>query len=498
MKIRNLLLILLALCMLLPCLAACKKDDKEKETQAPNNNQEPIQETDENPNLPAFELGREFTILGRVYNNGSEPYLYKYSEIEDTKEAGEPVNAAVVERNQFIEEKYQTAIVYQKENPSVIVSKLSNSITAGDTTYDACMPMLADAPLAAANGLLYEFGQLEDIDTNKSYWMKRVYDSLSIGGYNFYCPGDINLSAYNTVQTVFFNKVMFKNLNLENTHGNIYSLVKEGKWTVETMAAMGEVAGYDKNEDGVTADDTFGIVSSTMIWEPLFYTSGMKIITKDDNDLPTLSGLTDNTNQLYDIIEDIVELMGKDWTATITARLGFKGPAKFKAEEALFWVECMYGQYELLNMTSDYGIVPAPVWNEGDTYIANIHPNFTSAMCVPIKADSAVSGAILEDMSYYSQQIIIPEYYERIIHLRNLRDDESYEMLDIIYGNISVDMALALGANLTIDSDIRDLVGNTATDKIASTLSGKVSSYKGYLDTIVKAICKEGAKQYGY
>ena len=491
MSFKKILLLLLAVCMVIPTLAACKKDPAgtENETQE---NVNLFEDDDNNPNLdPIDGQGREFRVLARIYNDS---YLFKYSEVEDTGEEGEPVNAAVVKRNQAIESKYNVGFIITKKNPSEIVPALDKDAKAGLHSYDMATPIMNTAILAGCNGLLTEWGQIPFVNETKDYWMGELYDRTTIGGYHFYCPGDLNISAYNTVQVVFFNKQMHKNLELDN----IYDLVKADQWTVEAMTAMAKTAGKDVNGESGTVDGTYGLVSAVMVWEPLFYNTGLTLITKDEDDLPSMSALDNNKEFLFNTIEDIVKLMNDKNTAGITSQIGFMGPEKFRSGGALFWVECLYGQFELTNLTTDYGIIPIPTWNAGDEFIANTHSGFSTVSCVPLGvSDPELTGSILEDMAYYSQQIVIPEYYEKTIHLRGVRDSESYEMLDIIFEHIVVDLALVM-SSLTIGSDIRDILGNNAVDTIASRLSGNKDLYEGMIKDIVKTFCSAGAKQYGY
>ncbi len=487
---KKILLLLLIVCMVLPLLAGCDQDTDPHEEQT----KEIEVDTGDpnNPNLTPINANREFIIMGRNYG---DDYLFKYSEIEDTGEKDERVNQSVVSRNYLIEDKYNMEIGFIGMGQTDQIAYLSQDILSGAHEIDLVMPVLQYANNMAASGYLTEWGLIPYVDETKPYWMTHLFENTSIGGYHFYACGDLNLSAYNTVQVVFFNKNMHKDLSLPD----IYSLAKEHKWTLEAMETMAATAGKDVTGDGVkTADDVYGIVSATMVWQPLLYSSGTLLVTKDANDIPTLSGITTDTDRIYALIEDIVELMNKNNTAGVTNAVPMSGKAKFGGGEALFWIECIYGQYELLEMEQDYGIVPAPLWNEGDEYTSNIHTLFTTCSAVPYDVkDLNLSGSVLEDMAYYSSVVVIPEYYEKIIHLRNLRDDESYEMLDIIYENIIVDIAMMM-PQLTIDTTLRAMVEQNKTDAIASALKNNAAQWSAVINSIATGFTTQGASQYGY
>ena len=191
-------------------------------------------------------------------------------------------------------------------------------------------------------------------------------------------------------------------------------------------------------------------------------------------------------------------MMNTHNAAAITGAIGLSGGNAFKSGQSLFWIECVYGQFKLRDMESDYGMVPIPVWNAGDPYIANIHTGFTSVCAVPSQFSEErlnFVGSVLEDMAYYSMKFVIPEYYEKLILLKGSRDEETFEMLGIIYQTIIVDLALVL-TNITLDSDLREILELNKTSEIASTLKGNLPAYESVLKEVIKAFCKEGARYY--
>lgn len=501
MNLRRFLILILAILTVLPLLAACTTPDNPdtETTEQQETEQEtlPPGEIDENPNLAAIDGGnREFHFL--VRKPGVE-FTYKYSEILDD-ESGDTVNLEVIDRNYLIEDKYNVVITAEPITTSA-VTKLDTAFKGGDTTYDIAMPMLEQAFLASCKGLLTEWDKIPFVDIDKSYWRRDVYDATTISGFNFYGIGDQNFSAYNTTPVMFFNKEMHKNLGFDN----LYEMVEAGTWTQAAMQEMATVATVDGNGDGMgetgaLTDDIYGLVSGPFVWQPFFYASGMTLVAKDANDIPSLSAITDESERTIDIIEDITLLMNDHARAGLTTKIGYSGKGfdKFKEDGCLFYVECIYGQFQITDMESEYGILPIPVWEEGDEYTSYIHASHSSVSCVPIQVkDLNLSGSIMEDMAYHSQQMIIPEFYEDLIKLRGSRDAESYEMLEIIFGNIILDIGQVMkGASLSIDNDVRAIVGDNKPDVIASTFQDNKEAYKTVIDQLVGFFATEGAKQY--
>ena len=491
MKLQRLLLLILALTMVLTLFAACKKDGEGEITG--DDEVATVEDTDENPNLaPINGEGRDFNIFCR---EGGKEYLYKYDEVRDTEDYGDAVNVSVCERNYFIEEKYNVVITTTTTTFNMTES-VEKDIAAGLKSYDIIMPMVEHGFFMACNGYLTEWDNIPFVDETKSYWMTHVYDATSIGGYQFMLPGALNLSAYNTVQVMFFNKQMHNDLGLEN----IYDLVKEKKWTQEVMYGMAERATSDLDGGGMGTEDQYGVVSGSVCWQSYYYASGKTMVTKDENDLPVLTSLGDNISTTYDMISYIVTNMNDNSKAGTSNLIGWSGavPEHFAANKCLFFIEGIYGQYKILDMENDYGIVPVATWEEGANYYSFIHATHSSVSAIPyFVKDLTLSGSILEDLMYYSDVMVIPTYYEDVIHTRNVRDTESYEMLDIIFENIIIDLAQVMkSTGLTIDNDIRGFIDTNSTDTISSTLGGNKAVYESVINLLATAFTSEGAKQY--
>ena len=493
MKLRQIIIFGLILLMVLPLLAACNRDDDTPKETLPPVDQNPIINTDENPNLAAIDGGgREFHFLVRKPN---AEFTYKYSEILDDM-SGAEVNEDVVERNSLIEEKYNVIITATPVTNNM-VAEVDQKQFAGDTAYDIIMPMIENAFMMACKGLLTEWDKIPFVNVEKSYWRKDIYDATTVGGYQFFAVGDQNFSAYNTVPVMFFNKVMHTNLGLNN----LYNMVKEGTWTQAAMQEMATIAtSIDPDGNGTAQTDIYGLVSGPFVWQPFFYASGMTLVAKDENDVPSLSAITTSSETTIDIIEDIVGLMNDNSRAGLTTEIGYSGRGfeKFAEGGCLFYVECIYGQFQLTNMEADYGILPMPVWNEGDKYTSYIHASHSSVTALPLLVkDPKLSGSIMEDMAYYSKQLIVPTFYEDLIQHRNVRDAESFEMLGIIFDNIILDLGQVMKtAGLEIDNDVRGFVSNDSPDVIASTFAEKMSAYKYVVEFLTGAYTTEGAKQY--
>ena len=83
-----------------------------------------------------------------------------------------------------------------------------------------------------------------------------------------------------------------------------------------------------------------------------------------------------------------------------------------------------------------------------------------SALCIPNNAtDYTELGYIIESLAAESKNTVTPAYYEKNLKYQSLTDDESGEMLDIIFATRSFDLGTVfdwggiLGHYMKIDTD---------------------------------------------
>ena len=104
--------------------------------------------------------------------------------------------------------------------------------------------------------------------------------------------------------------------------------------------------------------------------------------------------------------------------------------------------------------------------------------------------DPDLAGRILEDAAYWSEQILKPAYYDTTLKGKISRDNESGEMLDIIYSKINLDLALLI-PDLPIDNTMREILIKNNTDFV-STIEKQMSKCDKTVDKFVQKITDLG------
>jgi hypothetical protein len=96
--------------------------------------------------------------------------------------------------------------------------------------------------------------------------------------------------------------------------------------------------------------------------------------------------------------------------------------------------------------TLDFGILPYPKYNEEqESYGSYVGASYSAMLCVewilPEDKEEFV-GTVIESLAYDSKRLVTPEYYEQTLKGRYLKDEESWEMLDIIFAQRCFDVGM--------------------------------------------------------
>jgi len=401
-------------------------------------------ETDENagepriePELPDMDFGGyKFTFLTLLYDGddwvGDKPFELVAEEIT----GGDPINDAVFKRNMKIMEKFNIDVEMTALPDHA--AALKRAVGAGDPIYDAAVMFNNDVPGIVTNGALTNVDELKFIDLSKPWWDPAV-NSTSVANKNFLMAGDLLILDNEATNAVLFNKGLMADLGLELP----YDLVKGGKWTMDVFNDYIKGASKDLNGDGkmAWADDQWGFVAFNDTLHALFVAGGGTLALKDGGDIPYMT-LTSPRNlsvmdKVFDIMYNKDEVLNvqsdvsnsNDWSAA------FYG--SFEENRALFLWARLRVVEKYRGMESDFGILPLPKFDEGQDKYHSVVNSYTGVLLgVPKSAENLDRvGIILEALSAESKYTLRPAYYDVVLQRKYTRDEESSEMLDIIFGN---------------------------------------------------------------
>jgi len=383
----------------------------------------------------------------RVLVNGDAFGDYRSREFFAAEETGDVINDAVYKRNVTAEEKYHFTLEIFGDttgsNPAQIIA--SKTIKAGDDAYDLVMPYMTidgSAGLAQQN-LIMDLKTLPGLTLENPWWDQRANEQLSIGGKLFFTTGDISivLSSYCTFG-VLFNKSLIRDNGLDNP----YTLVQNGGWTIDKMYEMAKSITQDINGDGIlNHEDQWGVLSELNASNGMFFSSGEHIVSKDAEGYPEITMYNPRSVSIMDKAFDFLQDKNTVIFAN-TMKVGsvWEYATKIMAEgRALFRTCALVGVEELRAAELDFGVIPYPKYDKAQIGYNNLVSTIcVPGVCVPATVQNPETvGAIIEILCRGASSTIVPAYFEQTLYNRLVRDDESYDMLKLVFSTRVYDLA---------------------------------------------------------
>lgn len=450
-KLKRITAVLIALLMLVPTLASCS-DNTPAETKETTSQQESSQtaestdasadesETEDErikPNIPeSADFGGDTITFLHWYNTAWTETVRQSRDIYAEGITGEAINDAVYNRNVKIEDAYKVKIALQLEQSTDIASMVGQQVTAGDSTYDVVYQILSAAPALIQKSYFHNLFNVPNIDLEKPWWDQNSISSLSTMGILPLVSTSINVNDKDATAALAFNKTIAENNQLED----LYTLVREGKWTYDKLTEMAEATYNDSNGDGtMTPDDVYGFLGGRDVIDSLYHGSGSQFITKNENDEFVF---TFGTERDVDVISKGIDIVNSSWYFNHHA---WKDQSDilyrqiFETGHGLFFWMRLDDVTNMRAGDADFGIIPIPKYEEAqDKYYSLVSQHTTGLMSIPITCagdELSEVGMVLEALAAESHYTLIPEYIETSLKTKNSRDAESADMLDIILGN---------------------------------------------------------------
>jgi hypothetical protein len=387
--------------------------------------------------------GREFRVLG--YEQTSRTQFSNF-EIYSEGENGDVVNDAIFRRNSQVEEKYNVKIVQFLNNsqPSYDICNadhIRKTVLAQEDLYDLTFTTICSYGTLAREGFLYDLNNINYIDFSKNYWNPEVNKALSFDNRLFFTSSDFSLRDKSRAYILLYNRDMANEYKL----GNPVELVNNGTWTIDVMTKWSKSVANDLNGNGAVDDqDQFGLaMDSYNAFATLMAACGNIMLTKNSSDKFVL---TMNNEHTVNSIDKILELVGvpseaifcNDWNGKVDYDHWSVASKSFKSGRSLF-ITCF--PHSLKGYSADcnfeYGIIPYPKYDEKQEKYYTMADDFCMLFSIPISNPNPdFTGFMLEALSYASTNTSLKAYYEISCKTKYTYDEDSANMLDLIFSNI--------------------------------------------------------------
>jgi len=351
------------------------------------------------------------------------------------------VREAVFERNVMVEELLNVKLKHtDMDGFSSGSDAFSNAIRTSamtDGMYDIVSPTQSFGNPLIAEGIYVDLTQLEYLDMSETYWHDGYNEQAKINGKLYTAITDYDMDAISQLQVIFMNKqylTAFGKL-LEDP----YTLVKDGKWTLDKMLQLSKVVTVDADSNGIWNDyDQYGWSLNHDTFSPMAASTGVNLITKDGEDyfftLADERSISVFEKMSTAINENTIRFTMTDKTAS--ENLFLQGRAMFNSSS-------LGGAVRFKALDIDYGILPTPKYSEEDEYRVGCNGMAILGITTGMSEEKLTrASAVLQALSYYSHTYVVPAYFETCLRAQAAQDVETYEMLGIIRESSYFDLAL--------------------------------------------------------
>ncbi|OGO87038.1 MAG: hypothetical protein A2Y15_08115 [Clostridiales bacterium GWF2_36_10] len=423
--------------------------------------------------------GRNFNILLMGPKAGT------YQSEDFTTESvlyGDLLNDAVAQRNAKIEETYNVKIVPIRSD--TVDADIRNDVTADTGAFDAVMPYLPACAKYAQEGYLYDLTELENIDLSAPWWDQNANEAFSVGNKLYFTTGDITILNKVCTPSILFNKAMIDDYNLDNP----YELVNKNEWTFDKMVEMAKaITTVNVPEDPTSKENTYGMLAAYGNALQFYGGAGETLCGKDADDKPYLTiGSEKSISVAQKILSTLQEgnwvvnhedFPDKNWDTSF---------ATFLEGRALFRPSAFSATTKARQRSEiEFGILPTPLFDEAqEDYKSYSGTGQIAGLAIPISCpDIDFSSYMVEVCAAEAKNTITPAYYDVNLKYRDARDDESVEMLDIIFDNIVYDVGEVYNFG-KVRGLLGDLMTNNSTN-IASELEAIQSAVQTEIDQTI-------------
>ncbi len=430
------------------------------------------------PDIAAKDCGgRDLNILYASGTSYRAHELYFFSDGEN----GDTLNDAVYKRNLTVEDKLNIKIKgITLGDITTIYPAIQKSVMAGSPDYDLSLTHTYEGiSWMIGEQLLYNWNAIESVNMSKNYWNQNMNETLAVNGVlpvvkSEYMPPEVFV--------ILFNKKLQDDYQLDD----YYQVVKDGKWTLDYFVnEVGKVSD-DLNGDGqYDINDRYGLAAMLDAdFQAFFNGCNFYAVSKDDEGKLVINQPTEKFVDMYSKLYSLVY----DGHSTYTYRfsqLGTDKEMKFENGQALFYIGNSNDIDLLRSMDADFGILPFPKYDEQQENYRTL--SMSGFIAMPASAgDKEFSGLATEYLSYYSAEMFMPVFYDTLLGTKYVRDNESSEMLDIIFENIVFDPAMVYGAYNEISYSAMNLLVNKNKD-VMSYFKARTNSNQKVYDKVYES-----------
>lgn len=486
-KLKTFVSLMLTALILSSCSESAVKDVTSDDTASEKTGADESQsETEDETEYKAFSEIEVEKFGGRTLSLMASPNDERQIDIVVEEMNGSTLNDAIYQRNKAMEDIFDITMNCVANVDCYVGQIVDKNVLSGSKEYDFYFGNIVDDTVGyMLKGDFLDINKLAEVDLSNQWWDQTARTGLSIGNKNFLVTGDISPTSLLGSEAILFNKQLFDNYGIDEP----YDMVFEGTWTLDAMASLMDKMNIDIDGDGVISTDKD--LLSYVGWSPdcccaLFYGAGGYYSEKDENDYPFISY---DQEKIVNIFEKISKI-----TNHANAFLGTGGATEhvelfniFNEGRAFlcgiqFWKVDLF----LREMEDDYGILPEPKYDETQAEYSTGLNDHVPMIIVPVniaEADMPFVGKMIEAMGAYNFDNVTPVMYDVIAGSRNVRDEKSAEIVNIIIRNRAYDYELYMYSDFS-----QTIIVTNKCENVVSFLQTSAKVASKVMEKNVKAL----------
>ena len=376
---------------------------------------------------------------------------------------GELIKDAVIQRQDYIEQFLNIDFNLVETqggygNMEGYAAEIESASGAG-TPYDLALAYNLIPPVVAAKGLSRDLAESENLnllETEKPYWGKEIKKEIMIGGRIFWMSDNSSWNNIRNMLCMYVNTEYFSRVNEGATKEDLYALVENGNWTIQSLLTLIQDAYENTNTEGDGAEgaddlDSYGLqAAESAAWlDNWVYAAGFrytKLNAKGTYDW------TLGDQSMIDFIDYWQETIHND--ADIDKQDGTQYKM-FLEGRSMFSLSTI-GMNEQ-NPEIEYTVLPLPLYdsNVKNTY-STPFSNTYSSWLIPKAAKTEAferSATTLEMLAAEGNRRLSPVYFEVYLKRQVANGDENMlRMFNIIRNSITFDLGYLYGSSLTCEN----------------------------------------------
>ena len=403
---------------------------------------------------------------------------YQYAE----ELTGDTLTDAVYNRNVTVEDRFNVKFEYDDDEGGALANRIMNSTLAGQDDCDLYIGHSIYSGSAATKGIFRNWYDL-DVDFTKPWYPQFAVEHLTLNGRMFLTVSDICLSVASNTYCYYFNKEAAQSANFEDP----YTVVKEGRWTIDKLT--NEIAAYyiDADGDGIKGSkDIYGFAGEKLnsLCAYLYSFEIDVLDVKEDGSFEILFG---NSERSVDAIEKLRKLLyqtdgsyygGEDeaWNGDL-----------FASGNALFITGLLRNSATTYRDTCDfdYGIIPYPKYEESqDHYYTVAGGSFASCAVPKTSTRDELTSVLFAALSAETWKNVQPLYYDVVLKYKGARDETSIEMIDIILDGRNIDFAFVYDAFTGFMYKVKDIL--ISNNGVASYVAKGRNVFSSHYENVLK------------